>query len=494
MRSMPRRNALRPLLLATLIAGVMIPPTGAAGVDATAPHGADAVPTDRSRLRPVAMYQFDPRSLDPPGRWLPTLMRLLDTAGVIRAEDQPVADGVLLGTMLGGMKHRVVVLDCSLARYIPREVHVRRLAIVVEIEAPQRFPEIRQALKQVLGNYGSPDERESGVIDLPGDRQGVRYRFKDWAPWASLSWTADADRFYFALADGALAQWIEHRDDILADPLFQEHRAAAPIEDEQHSLVELYVNLAQFERTAHTLFETGRTAPLLELLDLEDTGHVMVHGRSDSTFLVLDVTRQRGPTLTTQPLTIDHWPAPTGLAKPPSDFHLVAPIEPAALARFVLDLIRLIYEPPDRAAFVEAIDRHQQRTGVNIVDLAGSVGDHLLVASFPRAWLSLPGMSSVYLPLNPDADPNAARRDLATLLQPLAKSLPDQGPPPPQLGIVRHPPSQVSWLDSPMRQLFKAPAWGWLRRETDEALIISFSPQAVLTNRQWLNAQPAAPP
>jgi len=483
MPPMPRSTALRSLLLALFAAFVTTPAVNAASVED------GPAPPDPRQLRPVAMYQFDPQNLHPPGRWLPTLLRLLDTTGVIRAEDQPVADGVLMGTLLGGMKHRVIVLECSLARYVPREVHVRRLAIVVEVEAPARFPEVRAAMTQVLGNYGSPDERESGVIDLPGDREGVRYRFTDWAPWAALAWTADEQRFYFTLADGALAHWLEHRETILADPLFQKHRTAAPIEDDQHSLVELYVNLDQFERSAHTLFETGRTTPLLKLLDLENTGHVMVHGRSDATFLVLDVTRQRGDRITTQPLTIDHWPDSTGIAKPPSDFHLVAPIDAGELTQFVLDLIRLIYEPPDRAAFVEAIGRHQKQTGIDIIELAESVGDHLLIASFPRAWLSLPGMSSVYLPLSPHADTTATRRKLAALLQPMVKSLPAEGPPSPQLGIVRHPPSEVSWLDSPMRQLFKAPAWGWLHRDTDEALIVSFSPQAVLTNRQWLNAQ-----
>ena len=46
--------------------------------------------------------------------------------------------------------------------------------------------------------------------------------------------------------------------------------------------------------------------------------------------------------------------------------------------------------------------------------------------------------------------------------------------------------SRVYWLDSPLRQLFKAPAWGWADAPAGPALIASFSPQAVLENRAWL--------
>lgn len=162
---------------------------------------------------------------DPPTTWLPPLIRVLDTVGVLSADNQPVADGNLIASFLGTYRHRVTLLDLKAYRHLPREVVIERLQLVLVLEAPGAFARIRQTLQTILGHYGRPENRRQTLIRLPGRRIGVRYRDRTWPPWQSFEWTAAAQRFYFAIGQGTLAEWFEADRPGDADPRLATHPA-----------------------------------------------------------------------------------------------------------------------------------------------------------------------------------------------------------------------------------------------------------------------------
>jgi hypothetical protein len=435
--------------------------------------------------RPIAYYRLDPSGFNPPSAWLPAFLRLLDAVGVVPRSELPVADGILIASTLGSYEHRFALIDLKAHRYNPGELQIDYLHMGLTIEAPGQFPQLKQSLATILSHYGNPAAREQTEIELPGNRKGVRFRLNTWPSWWSIEWYGDGQRLHVGIGHGALERWLRIREG-QADPRVSEHKKVAG-HDVPGSFFEVFADLDRLHAAAPTLFHTGRLSPMLRLFELGDTDVAMLHGRWAETFLVLDLTTQEAGKVAHTSLSLDRWPEDAGIPRPPGRFHVAAPIDWSAATRRVLGAVGVILDPDDRAAFDRAMDGYAQQTGVDLVNYTRHFRPYLLVSDYPKSWLPIPGTATVYFVLKPgppegvDAAKSEAHFD--ALMKPLLAPKRRAGD---ELGVVRDEPTGVHWLDSPLRGMFKAPAWGWADHGGTKVLIGSFSPQAVLENRAWL--------
>ena len=438
-------------------------------------------------VRPLAFYSLDPTDFDPPTAWLPPLIQLLDTAGVLSAKNQPVADGILIASFLGAYRHRVALLDLKAYRHLPRDVVIERLKLVLVLEAPGSFARIRQTLQTILGHYGLPGHRRQTLIRLPGRRVGVRYRDRTWPPWQSFEWTADAQRFYFAIGEGTLAAWFEADRPGDADPRLPAHRAQIKSVAGRKRFLEVFCDLDGLRRSVSSLFDTGRTAPILQLFGLGESDQWMLHGCRAGSFVVVDATTRQGEQMYRRRLTLDRWPRQAGVPMPTGNFHLVAPVDWPDAVEQLLGLVRLIHEPTERPEFDRIVDTYQRQTGVRLTTYMSMFRPYLLASNYPRAWLAIPGTATLYVPLRRNERAEAAHGQFERLMRPL---LGERGAE--ELGVACEASSGLHWLDSPLRELFKAPAWGWsggAGEQPGRTFIASFSPHAVEENRKFLAAR-----
>lgn len=440
----------------------------------------------------LAYYRADPRNFNPSSAWMSGFIRLLDAAGVVPLREQPVADGVLAATVLGTYPHSVTLLDLRAKRLIPGKVEIDRAQAVLTVEAPGQFASLRQTLATILSHYGQPEEREQAALKLPGDREGVTYRLKGWPEWLAVEWFAERDRFYLAVGAGALSRFFDEVEGQAKSKQLAPHRgitrggaATRPADDP----IELYFDIAALRRSAPTLFQTGRLSPLLELFQLENAESWMLHGWWSGKFLMFAVTATRGGATASRVLTHDAWPGDAGIPQPEGGFYLVAPIDwPAAVDR-VVEVIRITRGPDKRPAFEAKRAAYHKAAGVELAAFLGQFRPILLMSDYPRAWLPIPGTATVYAPLREGTSEKAARARFAALMQPILEGLPvaaTQEAEPSGLTVVHDEESDVYWIDSPLRQLFKAPAWGWAATPDGGVLVSSFSPTAVIENRKWL--------
>jgi hypothetical protein len=450
-------------------------------------HAADPLPI-------LAYYHADPLRFNPSSAWMGGFIRLLDAAGVVPLREQPVADGVLAATVLGTYSHSVTLLDLRAARGAPGEVRIDRAQAVLTIDAPGQSASLRRTLATILSHYGQPGDREQSALPLPGGRQGVRYRIKGWPAWVALEWYSDEDRFHVAVGAGALARYFEEveggrRSDSLADHR-QSVRAGAATRP-ANDPVELYVNLAALRGSAPTLFQTGRLTPILELLGLRGDDSWMLHGWWSGRFLMFAVTTGRGGKTSVRVLTRDTWPEDAGVPRPEANFYLVAPIDwPEAAAR-LLRLASLTLEPADRAAFDRLVAGYRRAAGVDPAVFLHQLRPVLLMSDYPRAWLPVPGTATIYAPLAGGVSDPEARAQFVALMRPIVEGFESAATTPADprsLKVIHDDRADVYWLDSPLRQLFKAPAWGWVAGTQGGVLVSSFSPAAVLENRRWLGS------
>ncbi|MEX0776970.1 MAG: hypothetical protein WD042_14790 [Phycisphaeraceae bacterium] len=433
----------------------------------------------------IAFCRVDPTGLESGGAWLLPMMQLLDAAGVVRLQEQPIADGLLLATLVGSRPHTIALLDIKGARHQPREIELERIQAVIAVDAPGQFVQMRQALETTLGHYGSPERREQSAIALPGQRQAVRYRHGDWPAWMSLEWTADAQRFYFGLGTGSLERWFTDARPVDDEPRLAAHRQALAAPAGQRRMIELFIDMAQMRQALPTLFRTGRTTPVLRLLGLEQASQIALHGRWADRFLVMDLTTLTGHRLDRQSLTLDHWPGDAGLPQPEAKFLLAAPLDWPKTINLIMQLVWLGHEVPDRDDYEQELKTYFQATGVELGKHLRHYRPYLLVSNYPSPWVPVPGAATVYAPLKSDADRGAAAREFVGLMKPVIKT--GQNYSITDVAVTYDPASKVYYLDSPLRRVFKAPAWGWaVPKDASPVLIVSYSPPAVLANRQVL--------
>ena len=448
----------------------------------------------------MAFVTTDPRGFGANSAWVGPLLRVLDGAGVVRAEDRGVADAVLAMTLLGTYPSTVALLDLKAARYEPRKLLIDELAAVVSVEVsgPAGLVECRQTLQTILSHYGENGDREQTALQLPGDRRGVRYRLRNWPGWMAVEWAVDGQRFVVGVGEGSLKRWFDAGADVAGEDVpgaASRHEAAMrelPAGDAAlPRMLAAYADVAALRASAPTLFRTGRLTPTLSVLGLDDADSVMLQARWRDTLLATAGSVTRGDATTTRVLSLDHWPDDAALQLPPAPgispgpppgrFHMAIPMDVPAVARAVVELIGISKEDDDRAAYRRWVDT-QYGDAPDRPGLTAPLRHYrpmLLVSDYPKAWLPVPGTATVYFTLTDDASLDAARDDLDTLLAP---ALHRPGDAPDAVAVVSDPATGVAWLDSPMRGLFKAPAWGWAGR----TLIMSYSPVAVLQNRTWM--------
>ncbi len=429
----------------------------------------------------MAFVEMDPSGFGPTTAWLASMLRTLDAAGVVRAEDRGVADTLLAATILGSYPHTIALLDLKAQRFVPGKVEIDKLQAVLVLDAPGRSPDLLRTLRTILLHYGTADMRQQTTIDLPGGRQAVRYRLADWPAWMALEWTADARTFVLGIGEGSLQQW--HDRDGGDDAHVAAHVAAMahlPAGDATRPrMLRGFADLLRLRAAAPTLFRTGRLTPMLDALGLDDADRVMLQARWKDSFLVLAGTAQRGDRTTAAALSLDHWPDDAGVPMPPGAFHLVAPMDGPIVARRLNALIRMMRNDDDWDDYDRFVATHYGDELDRLTDHVARYRPLLLVSDHPKAWLPVPGTATAYLVLREDAAAEMAAGELQMLLAPAVRT-PDD--PPDAVAIVTDPATGVQWLDSPMRSLFKSPAWGWHHR----VLIASYSPLAVLENQRWL--------
>ncbi len=409
--------------------------------------------------RVVGAWRFDPSRFGPTVAWLMPLIGVVDAAGLIPLEDQPVADGLLVGSLLGTYPHRATLWTT------PENGGFRT---VVEADAPGQFPVMRQALQTILTHYGDAANHEQELFDLPGDRQAVRYRLADWPEHQYLEWFADAEHFYIGVGRGALATPPSG-----ASPAA--HRAAIRPLDGADVFLELYVDVAALHETMGADREETKLARHWRLSRFGGAQQMMLHGRWAGTSLVLDISMLRDGQMTATAVTLDRWPAQALHAKPPGSFHIAAPIDwPATVERI------------GRWADAEWDEPTRQRCAA----LGEKFAPLVLISDYPRPFLPLPGTATTYAAVRDDADPERVAKQLHDLVAPFMQA--EAG----DVKVAHDRKTGLYWLDSPLRKLIKAPAWGW--SNDGRVLIVSFSPQAVLENRRWLanksaTSSPATP-
>ncbi len=467
-------------------------PLGMADV-VSAQATAGVLPAAQLPADTIAFYRFDPAQLQPPAGWLPPLMQLLDAAGVVRLEEQPVADGLLIATVLASYPHTVALLDLSASRHIPGQLDLASLHAVVVIDAPGQHPQLLRTLESILVHYGQADTRQQSVIDLPDQRRGVRYRLADWPAWMSLEWFADAHRFYFGIGTNSLQRWFERAQPLAEEPRLKRHWEAVADPKRTASMLECFIDLSRLRQAMPTLFRTGRTTPLLRLLELDEAREVMLHGRWADSFLVLEMTTFDGSKTRRTPLTLDAWPSDAGMPKPEADFIIAAPLDWPWAVNKAMQIVWLTKEPDDRPVYDKDLQDYFKATGVDLTEHLKRYRPYLFISSFPRPWLPVPGALSAYAPLREASENEAAKRELLALMKPLMKDGPDSPYKSEDVAVLRDEATGVYYLDSPLRRIFKAPAWGWGEHQGVGVLIESYSPPAVLANRHALQGEAPVP-
>ncbi len=484
------RSLLIPVLCLALLTAA-IGPTWAQVVEraATAPSAPFATATEpQLAADTIAFYRFDPAGLQPPAGWLGPLMQLLDAAGVVRLEEQPVADGLLVATMLASYPHTTALLDLTASRHIPGQIDLATIRAVTVLDAPGRHPQLRQTLESILKHYGRVEDRLQTIIDLPGDRRGIRYRLADWPEWMSLEWFADAQQFYFGLGTDSLHHWFQRQRPMASEPRLARHRQAVADPKNTAPMIEFFVDFQRLRSAMPTLFRTGRTTPLLKLLQLENAHEVMLHGRWARSFLILEMTTFDSLRTRRTPLSLDAWPSDAGMPQPEADLLIAAPVDWPWVVNRAMQIAWLFKEPEDRPAYDKDLATYFKATGVDLAEHLKRYRPYLFVSNYPRPWLPVPGALSAYAPLRDAAQNEPAAREFRALMSPLIKT--DQsiyGPD--DVAVIHDEATDVFYLDSPLRRLFKAPAWGWGRYDGVAVLIESYSPPAVLLNRQALDPE-----
>ncbi|MBI1336951.1 MAG: hypothetical protein GC164_08320 [Phycisphaera sp.] len=452
----------------------------------------------------LAYFRFNPPPNASDLAWLGNLLKALQSTGVVPPDGRAPADGVMLATVLASCPFSFSLIDLKGQRYIPRQVDIDRLHAVLVIETGSKTAELRQVLRAVLSHYGEPEKREQSVIELPLHaplEEAARFVYRDgWPGWLAIEWTSDKDRFYLGIGKDSLAHYFglagQGQD---ADTPIQMHRECArdargvAAYDRQRPLVEFYADFAALRAAIPTIFNSGRTTPMLNLIALGQADSVMLHGRLAGTFLVFDMTTLQGGLINCEQLSLDHWPEDVGMPLPPGTLHLAAPIDWSLTADRTLALARLAEEPEYRGAFDEDLRQYLQQIGMTQEQLIGyfrGYPRYLLASDWPRPWLPIPGAMTMFAPFKSDANaigPSQKER-FHSLLAPFILN-PIPLTPTSDLGVAFDPQSQIYWLDSPLRQLFKSPAWGWAGTENTPCLIATYSPQAVLQVRAWLEGK-----
>lgn len=426
---------------------------------------------------PLLLYRYSPPRHDAQQpSLLGAFVQLLTSSGLIPPGNVPVADGVLVASILGQSPHSVTLTEFRAERYFPREVVVDHAQIVLRVE---RDPaSLRRALQTLLSHYGQVEDRIQEAFELPGQRAAVRYRLRDWPDWLCLEWHFDKQGLTLGVGHGALNQHFSHGPAAESSDV-QAHRAA--VRGDLKPYLDLYANLAALRASAPTLFRTGRTSPLLRLFEVDQAQSLMIHGRWADSLLAIDLTRSDGQTVTPTALTLDTWPADAGIDKPPGKVHVVAPVQWGKFTRQLLGVATLANEPKDRAGHDALVRGFLDRVGVEPPELMENFRGYLLVSDYPPPWIPVPGAVTLYAVLRDEADAAATQRDFQALMQPLVLPV-GSG-----LSVAHDAASDVYWLDSPLRNVFKAPAWGWAGQRV---FVASFSPQAVLANRARLQTTP----
>jgi len=483
---------------------------------------------------PVLYYRADPTRFGSSTAWLPVFLRFAGAAGVVPERQQGVFDSLMFVGLMGSYPHRFAVLDLDAHRYIPRDVRVNRFRSVLVFDAPGKYAQIKQALVSILMPKDGVADAKQTAIDLPAApgsdraRPGVRFTRDKWRDEQAIEWTADGRSFYIGFGHGSLQHWLAWQDGHTTPdatthphpPITRPHRGAIArargVEaDTPDVFFELFLDLDGLRRSAPTLFRTGRITPLLRMYGIEDARQWMMHGRWADRFLLFDLTWQPGarvapqaneqaaePTITYYPLSQDHWPTDAGVPEPPGHFLVAAPIDwPAAVQR-LMQLIWLAHAPEARHLVTDSLDAFFDTTGVTFSESLSRFEPYLLLGGHPRSWIPLPGTATLYAPLRPDADAPTAAAEFQTMMQALlpGSEAPVEIARPADANALRvrqDPATRVYWLDSPLRAIFKAPAWVWhepdtkniARRDHRPMLIGSYSPQAVLTNTKWLNGE-----
>ena len=457
-------------------------------------------------------YRFDPSGFRPPTAWLAPLIHMLNAAGIVRSEDVPVADGILLSSHLGSLRHEVTMLEIQAFRHKPRKLIFQRLKMVLVLHAPGQFAQLRESLATMLAHYSGSNEIDQSEIELPGDRFGLRYRADHWPPWLMFEWTADAQRFYFAIGEGTLEQWFASNQPMAEHADFTAHRRQVKALPQAPRFFEMFADLERLREAVPSLFRVGRTTPILRLFELDKADQWMLHGRWSDTFLIFDVTTLQKDGYSHRNLSLDHWPVETNVSPPNGRFHVVAPINwPEAVSR-TIDTVRLVYKSPKRPRFDRSMKQYHQKTGIDLADFASTFQPYLLLSDYPKSWLAIPGTATVYMSMKDEVQAPAVHAQFRRLMEPLLSNqgedphgaaVPDEliDHPPTlthhrdDLGVAHDSTTGLYWLDSPMRQLFKAPAWGWSNTrggDPGRILIGSYSPTAVLQNRQFQSSHLAS--
>lgn len=437
---------------------------------------------------PLVFYSFVPSGKSSASSWLAPMIRTLDAAGMVRADDQPVADGVLAASILASYPHRAAILDFQAGRVGKGTLDLKRLDVVIEIDAPGAFESIRRSLETALAHYSAAADVQQTEIELPGQRRGVRYRDQNWPAWVTLEWCTDQQHVWFGIGEGVLERWLNMNDPVRSDPSAVLHRAAANFPADADHFFEFFMDIRGLRKAAPTLFHTGRTLPLLAVFDMDRADEWMAHGWTSGTFLMLDTTTKEKGRLSARRLTQNTWPSDLGVPQPPGKFHLVAPIDWPSASERVTELVRWSHDPRDRHLVDESMQDFTAASGIQPGEAVNKVQPWLLVSDYPHSWLSLPGTVTLYAPLRPDVDSDEARAMLKRLMRPLREmhTAPDS------VGVAYDRDDDIYWLDSPLRGLFKAPAWGWAESSTPNGqatvLVGSYSPRAIEENRRLLRA------
>lgn len=441
--------------------------------------GLSAAPPD-----PLAFVRVDPRRFAASPAWLAALLRITSQSGVIRPEDQAVVDAVLVATTLGTHPHLLTLLDLGdVGRDERGRLTVGRLQAIVSIHAPGRLADLRRSMQTILSHYGDPARRRQAPLQLPDGRAGVHYRVDDWPSWLCVDWFAEGDTLHVGLGRDTLARWLAAPRG--SPPVVQPHLDALADLPAGHAdrplLLRGFVDFARLRRQAPTLFHTGRLTPILQTLSLQDADQVMIEGRWHGTLAVLGLTVARADAVRAMPLTLDHWPADAAVPQPPGRFHLVATLGDPGWVRRIVELVKYTKEPSDRAKVDRWVRQHWGPDAARLIEHVQRYEPMLLVSDHPRSWLPLPGTATLYAALRPGENAAEAEAELASLLAPAMHAGEAD-----DVTIVRDAPTGLAWLDSPVRGLFKSPAWGWAEDAARPTLIVSYSPHAVLANRRWL--------
>ncbi|MEQ9617476.1 MAG: hypothetical protein RLN60_05515 [Phycisphaerales bacterium] len=346
-----------------------------------------------------------------------------------------IIEGVLAASDVGAVPHTLSLFDFE-ARRPPSGVgiDISDLRMVLELHTGENHEHYMRTVRAIVvdaeraksGKQTKEIERQR-VIDLPDGSQAVAFSLEGWPSWREISWTSRGDSFVIALGEGAMARRFTAAPHE-AKPAWAEHEAI--VDDARprgHVFFTAYLDIDHLRASFPEAFERGRTPRMTNALGLEHAARLMLHGRFVESpgglppMLAIDATtadRDSG-VVTRHAATLDTWPTGEIPVPPLGGSYLIASkLDWHAFAQSLLDFNRATIMDHDLWRYERKEREWREAFGERFDASIDQLAPWLVISDDPTPLVPIPGLSTLVIPLDADAEPDAFKSEMAALLEP----------------------------------------------------------------------------